>query len=505
MRLKFASLGRPGRLVACVLSITLSTAGLAYAALPNNTIIFGNKAYDLSLLNDASLVNEILAAFISNNNQFVYKSVTGSLTDAMGNPISAAGIPAVTYKDAGKVVTNYAGGDGSPLSGAAVWPHGGGLPADVGASHFGMLVGGDESPPFTGAWIRPHPGPFVWGQIESQPGSYNWTSIDAHVRYWQSHRLAVLATVWPYAYWDQLSGNAGRPRAQDSFSPVLGDLRYSPCNMDAYATWLGALVERYDGDGINDMPGLLYPIRHWEILNEPEMQTPELTFFQEGSDKYLEILRVSYNSIKSADPSAVVLTGGQAGMQASFADYWRPVLQGASGLFDAGNIHSIRSSDLYFAPEYRGFLDSLGYAGKPFWVTEAQAGRMVPGGSSPSADELARLAFTGTAGALAYGASIVFDVGQNAPNSAGAAATTAFRLLANNAGNFTRADWAGVSSVRFEMPDGRRVYALWNSARLPTAVTGAVTVITYAGAQSQQDSTGVIASVPSLVVVDPDR
>ena len=98
------------------------------------------------------------------------------------------------------------------------------------------------------------------------------------------------------------------------------------------------------------MPGLKYPIRHWEVLNEPEMQGPELTFYQEDSQYYLELLKLSYRAIKSADSDAVVLLGGQAGMQSKFVDYWQPILRGAAGYFDVGNIHSISGSDLDFLP-----------------------------------------------------------------------------------------------------------------------------------------------------------
>ena len=35
-----------------------------------------------------------------------------------------------------------------------------------------------------------------------------------------------------------------------------------------FANAFGRYVERYDGDGIDDMPGLATPIHHWEIFEE---------------------------------------------------------------------------------------------------------------------------------------------------------------------------------------------------------------------------------------------
>ena len=46
-----------------------------------------------------------------------------------------------------------------------------------------------------------------------------------------------------------------------------------PYDMAAYANFIAKLVERYDGDSIDDMPGLTVPIKHWELMNEPEFQT----------------------------------------------------------------------------------------------------------------------------------------------------------------------------------------------------------------------------------------
>ena len=53
-------------------------------------------------------------------------------------------------------------------------------PSDVGTSHFGTL--GNKLEGFSGAWIRPHPGPFVWGWIEKSGGSYNWSGTDRWVQ-----------------------------------------------------------------------------------------------------------------------------------------------------------------------------------------------------------------------------------------------------------------------------------------------------------------------------------
>lgn len=42
-----------------------------------------------------------------------------------------------------------------------------------------------------------------------------------------------------------------------------------PVDTPKYIRFVEAAVERYDGDGVDDMPGLTNPIRYWQVGNEP--------------------------------------------------------------------------------------------------------------------------------------------------------------------------------------------------------------------------------------------
>jgi len=379
-------------------------------------------------------------------------------------------------------------------------------PVDIGTSHFGVLGPGWRVD-FAGAWIRPHPGPFIWGDIESTPGVYRWTVVDRVVQDLQRERLAILATVWPFARWDQETCHSDQARAKGAFRE-FGNLLYSPCDVEAYTAWLTTLVERYDGDGVEDMPRLQYPIRHWEILNEPEMQGAKLCFFQEEPDIYVGLLRLSFAAIKAADPTAVVLPAGQSGMHQEAVGYWRSVLQGARGSFDLANIHSINCSDIqqasaFWAPEYRIFLNELGYSDAPYWITEALAGWIGPPDKSRlTEDELVQLVFIGSVAAFAYGAEVIFHVGANDPKSGKQEpAQKTFNLMGDVIGDFIAAEFVAQGAVRFDMPDGRTVYALWDGALLPDEVTGTVDVIPCSGEVFGQEARAVVGHVPLFVVV----
>jgi hypothetical protein len=374
-------------------------------------------------------------------------------------------------------------------------------PGDVGTSRFGVL---GRSFAIPGGWIRPHPGVFLWSDIERSQGTYDWMMQDWNVKGWQEDRLAVLATVWPFSSWDQRSCHSDDPEIQ----PVLWELPsrlFPPCDTAAYQEWLTALVERYDGDGVDDMPGLAYPIRHWEVANEPAMQGGHGYFFQGTSADYLGLLTTSASTIRAADPEALVLTGGQAGMQIPFADFWRPVLLEAGGSFDIGNIHSIGSDESFFSAEYRAFLDSTGHPDVPYWVTEALLPtRPMPGQKAPTPDQLARNTIIGFAAALADGADRIFNVGPHDPTGGpGPESDAAFELLARSIGEFTTSSRLSPSSTRFDLPDGTVVYVLWGGSYLPADVTGQVITTRYDGTAGTADASTFRADVPMLVWVSP--
>ena len=75
-------------------------------------------------------------------------------------------------------------------------------------------------------------------------------------------------------------------------------------------------------------------------------------------------------------------------------------------------------------------------------------------------------------------------------------------MAARTFGDFDVATSLSDNVVRFEMPDGGIVFALWDNGTLPDDVTGKVKVITYKGEESSQDASMVIAQAPILVVLD---
>ncbi len=366
-------------------------------------------------------------------------------------------------------------------------------PSDIGTSHFGRLTKfGRIDSQLEGGWVRPHSGPFVWDWIEGTQGTYHWDQADEVVASLQRDRQAILATIWGFANWDQEQCHDSSDDTNNGFIRTM-DWMHAPCDESAYLAWLSDVVERYDGDGVDDMPGLEYPVRHWEVFNEPSMQDGTV-FFQDDAQTYAELLAVSYEAILAADSNAIVLPAGQAGMHASSVAYWDDVLGEINGVFDIGNIHSISSSNVFWSDDYRDYLDDFGYANTDFWVTEALVGDF---SQNLSDDDAAQLTFTSYVNAFANGASVIFNVGAHDPTGGpGEASEETFEMMAAFIGAFSRVERIDDTTVLFQLPDGTTVYAIWDGASLPNGVTGTMSVLEYDGDSYEAEAREMTADIP---------
>jgi len=248
-------------------------------------------------------------------------------------------------------------------------------------------------------WVRPHPGPFVWNKIEKEKGSFSWNEVDEYVVYAQNHNQTIIATIWPYSNWEQKS--CKRKKGRSPFGKRFTKYLSKPCSMDDYKNFLLALVDRYDGDGSNDMPSLTKPIIYWEIMNEPEFKM----FFRGTEDEFVEIFNFSSKIIKEKQKDSIILMAGAAGMFPENKKFWKSALPKIKDNFDIANIHHITTPDgkcdrEFWVDEFSNLLKQL-KINKPIWVTEAMVGKckVIP--------TYVR--------AFANGAEIIIDVGVNAP------------------------------------------------------------------------------------------
>jgi hypothetical protein len=98
--------------------------------------------------------------------------------------------------------------------------------------------------------------------------------------------------------------------AQYSAGPIY------PEHMDDFLEFVGALVERYDGDGVDDAAGSPV-VNHWEFYNEVDNGSVLLAeagygYWGHNGAGYADLLRQAWPVIKAASPQARVLNGGLA-------------------------------------------------------------------------------------------------------------------------------------------------------------------------------------------------
>lgn len=160
--------------------------------------------------------------------------------------------------------------------------------------------------------------------------------------------------------------------------------RYVPEDLDAYGSWVQAVVERYDGDGIDDMPGLLRPVHLWEVDNEPDLHnTVEPRGAKAGHrvdpadfetpQQYAQVLVATAAAIRRADPQAVVLS---AGLYRPHADQGRAYLEAVLAEPGAREAFDVLSLHCYFHEDDLGKLQrtlatwKATVPDKPLWITE---------------------------------------------------------------------------------------------------------------------------------------
>ena len=104
-------------------------------------------------------------------------------------------------------------------------------------------------------WVRV---PVSWSRVEpikTEPPSYSWASADRALSGARidSGSLALIATIVSNPDWAATYLNG----------PI------NPDELESFAAFVGAAVERYDGDGFQDAPGSPM-VSHWEYYNEPD-------------------------------------------------------------------------------------------------------------------------------------------------------------------------------------------------------------------------------------------
>lgn len=212
-----------------------------------------------------------------------------------------------------------------------------------------------------------------WAVAQPSPeADYDWTYADDIVRGAQDAGIDVLALCWGVPAWAASSDKSPQGNPQAGL-PAREQEK-------AFLDFVRAFVDRYNGDGKNDMPKLKQPIRAYEFMNRTEDYPVQ---------EYAWWLKRFYQTVRQAAPEAIVVLGslespGVRTFDRPEGDYhtWferllaEPELQGAEyPCFDAVGFHN-------FPERYPGrqpFAHAAGYLrqtmadrnlDKPVWLTQ---------------------------------------------------------------------------------------------------------------------------------------
>jgi hypothetical protein len=139
-----------------------------------------------------------------------------------------------------------------------------------------------------------------WQDVEPNPPqdgvhAYHWGDLDEMVTEYQSASYGELHITL------QSKSPCGTRLGCDAFGNCKPS-RPTSEHWDDYEAYVRAVVERYDGDGIDDMPGLRYPVRQYEIETEADG-------WWEGTQDpitYLEVLDAAQRVAREAYPDVQV-------------------------------------------------------------------------------------------------------------------------------------------------------------------------------------------------------
>ncbi len=154
-----------------------------------------------------------------------------------------------------------------------------------------------------------------WKVIERQAPlggrhRYDWSDLDRAVRAWQAAGIHIMITMRFESPWATAARSDRNFVYLQGFARKLAiagaDYLPKPEHLSDLRDYVRNLVERYDGDGHADMPGLLFPVLHYQVGNEYSNEV----FWTGTAAEYGELLREVARSARAACPQVKIILSG---------------------------------------------------------------------------------------------------------------------------------------------------------------------------------------------------
>jgi hypothetical protein len=218
-------------------------------------------------------------------------------------------------------------------------------------------------------WVRLN---WTWKDMQPVDGPFDYSHYDMITELAAERGIEILPILFTVPAW----ASTAPPELiaeRGNLSPVD---RYRPRDQTTWVTYVRNVVERYDGDGVDDAPGSPR-LDYWEVWNEPNLAL----FWPPEPDveEYFALLIATHETIRAADPTAQVVLGGMAGtgVNPGGGGYLQDLYDaGAAPYFDVISIHPY-SHPMFGAEPVRSVVESVrtvlnqnGDPATPIWVTE---------------------------------------------------------------------------------------------------------------------------------------
>lgn len=182
-------------------------------------------------------------------------------------------------------------------------------------------------------------GGFSWGYVIKEDGSTNFTILDDILERTKQRNLSILGVL--------------------SYSIKNKE---SQTRQEEWVDYITKTVSHFKGR-----------VKYWEVINEHDLFLTKKYGAEGGGKIYGELLKIAYNAIKKANPDAVVVYGGLAGVPEKYVEASLKV--GGTSYFDIMNYHTYcapASCEPVLSKRTKYLKDIMKkYGGeKPIWITE---------------------------------------------------------------------------------------------------------------------------------------
>lgn len=221
-------------------------------------------------------------------------------------------------------------------------------------------------------WYRANTMEYPWfAQRDVEESGWDMAHRDALVRALGERRFEVLLMIGPE-----------RADASCRDDEVYRPQHYAPRSEEGwrrFRDYVRRIVERYDGDGVDDMPGLARPVRWWQVDNEVDLKWQDCR--ARGIDylspeDYFRVVEAARQASKEADPEARLMTGTLVTIRRERSpgtDFVRRLFALRGGelarLVDAVDLHDYGEDPASLDDKLELIRGSLGEP-RPIWLTE---------------------------------------------------------------------------------------------------------------------------------------